>query len=112
MNIIGKQKKLAGIQHRIEAIYGINAKLIIKYSVSELINVCLSNNFMEQQAYKMSKEIQNNSLYKVVRAEDSEGNDLIPRLHDKQWDGKDFITKIILEDKKGIIILLNLIIMD
>lgn len=71
------------------------------YSLSELINVCISNNFMEQQAYKMSKEIQNNSFYKVVRAEDSEGNDLKLRLHDEQWNGKDFITKIILEDKKG-----------
>lgn len=63
--------------------------------------MCVSNNFIEQQAYRISKEIQNNSLYKVVRLENTEGNSLGLQTQEDPWNGKDFITKVILEDKEG-----------
>lgn len=63
--------------------------------------MCISNNFMEQQAYKMYKEIVSNSLYKVVKAEGTDGKDLRLELNEEQWNGKHFITRVILEDEKG-----------
>ncbi|MDM5205381.1 hypothetical protein [Cytobacillus kochii] len=63
--------------------------------------MCVSNNYIEQQAYEVSKEIRKNSLYKVVRVEVSDGSSDVFQEHDDKWNGKDFITKIILEDEKG-----------
>lgn len=64
--------------------------------------MCVSNNFIEQQAYEMSEEIRKNSLYKVVRVDVSGGNSCEFQKQDNQWNGKDLITKVTLEDKKGI----------
>lgn len=56
---------------------------------------------MEHQAYKISEEIRKQSLYKVVKVEVFGGKSFEFSQQDEQWNGKDFITKIILEDKKG-----------
>ena len=56
---------------------------------------------MEHQAYKTSEEIRKQSLYKVVKVEVFGGKSFEFSQQDEQWNGKDFITKIILEDKKG-----------
>ena len=63
--------------------------------------MCITNNFMEHQAYKMSEEIRKHSLYKVVKVEVFGGENFEFSQQAEQWNGKDFITKIILEDKKG-----------
>lgn len=63
--------------------------------------MCVSNNFIEQQAYEMGEEIRKNSLYKLVRVEVSGGNSLEFQKQDDYWNGKDLITKVILEDTKG-----------
>jgi hypothetical protein len=63
--------------------------------------MCVSNNFIEQQAYKISKQMQNTALYNVVRIENTDGINLISNIQEEQWNGKDFITKVILEDKIG-----------
>ena len=65
------------------------------------MKVCITNNFMEHQAYKISEEIRKQSLYKVVKVEVFGGKSFEFSQQDEQWNGKDFITKIILEDKKG-----------
>lgn len=57
--------------------------------------MCISNSFIEQKAYEICEEIRKNSWYTVVRV-DVGGNVL-----DGQWNGKDLITKVILEDTKG-----------
>ena len=61
-----------------------------------MIRLCVSSHFVEQQAYKICEEIRNSTLYKVVRIVCSEGNDIAD-----QWNGKDLITQVILEDKTG-----------
>jgi len=58
--------------------------------------LCVSNHFIEQNAYEICEEIRKNSLYKVVRVDISGGTIL-----DGQWNGKDLITDVILEDTKG-----------
>ena len=63
--------------------------------------MCVSNNFIEQQAYKISEEIRKNSLYKVIRLDVSGVSSLGIQKQDDQWNGKDFITKVILEDTRG-----------
>ena len=63
--------------------------------------MCITNNFMEHQAYTISEEIRKQSLYKVVKVEVFGGKSFEFSQQDEQWNGKDFITKIILEDKKG-----------
>lgn len=68
----------------------------IKFNTGEVINLCVSNHFIEQKAYEICEEIRKNSLYKVVRVDVSGGIIL-----DGQWNGKDLITKVILEDTKG-----------
>lgn len=65
--------------------------------------MCVSNNFIEQQAYEVSKEIRKNSLYNIVRVEVSDGSRYVFQEHDDKWNGKDYITNIFLEDVKGIL---------
>lgn len=65
--------------------------------------MCVSNNFIEQQAYDMSEEIRKNSLYKVVKVDVSGGDGLGFQKQNDHWNGTDLITKVILEDKKGTI---------
>jgi hypothetical protein len=55
---------------------------------NEVIRVCSSNSFIEQQAYEMSKEIKKDSIYKFIREDYSEAE-------------AGYITKVILEDKDG-----------
>jgi hypothetical protein len=74
-----------------------------------VIKVCVSNNFIEQQAYRRTEQILENSLYKFVRVDysrgksagfqkqDEHGNDY----NDRQTNGVALITKVILEDKDG-----------
>lgn len=50
----------------------------------------------------MSEEIRENSLYKVVKIVIAGGNTFELQAEKYQWNGKDFITKIILEDPYGI----------
>lgn len=71
--------------------------------------MCVSNNFIEQQAYKMTEKIRENSLYKLVRIDysggesigllkqDERGNDY----SDIPTNGGALITKVILADKDG-----------
>ena len=47
--------------------------------------MCVSNNFIEQQAYEVSKEIRKNSLYKIVRVEVSGGSSYVFQEHDDKW---------------------------
>ncbi|MBM7607295.1 hypothetical protein JOD29_000532 [Lysinibacillus composti] len=58
--------------------------------------MCINNNFIEHHSYQMSEEIRKNSLYEVVRVEVSNGNSL---KENEQWDSKELVSKIILEDK-------------
>lgn len=57
--------------------------------------MCVSNNFIEQQAYEYSEKIRKNSLYKFVRTDSLDENNGTTR------DGLALITKVILEDKDG-----------
>ncbi|WP_394237541.1 hypothetical protein [Niallia oryzisoli] len=63
--------------------------------------MCISNNFIEQQAYEITEAIRKSSTYNVLRAEISGGNSLEFQKQNDHWNGKDFITKVILEDKNG-----------
>lgn len=56
--------------------------------------MCVSNNFIEQQAYKMTEEIRENSRYSVVGVDYSSGKD-------SQSNEIALITKVFLEDKDG-----------
>lgn len=64
--------------------------------------MCITNNFIEQEAYDISQEIRKCSIYKVVKFEVSGSNSLEFHNQDVQWNGKDLVTKVILEDSKGI----------
>lgn len=57
--------------------------------------MCFSYNIIEFQAYEMSEKIRLNSIYKFVRVEYLEGNNV------KKGSGSALITKVILEDKDG-----------
>ncbi|KAA9021047.1 hypothetical protein [Niallia endozanthoxylica] len=61
----------------------------------------MSNHFIEQQAYLVSEEIRKSSLYNVVRVDVSGDGGLKSQQQHNQWNGKDLITKVILEDKEG-----------
>lgn len=61
--------------------------------------VCINNNFIETEAYRITEEIRKNSLYKVVELEVAGANNLSLQKLDEQWNNNDLITKIILEDK-------------
>ena len=63
--------------------------------------MCISNNFIEQQAYRISEEIRKNSVYRVVGVDASGVSDLSVNQQNDHWNGKDLITKVILEDKDG-----------
>lgn len=61
--------------------------------------MCVSNNFIEQQAYEYSEKIRKNSLYKFVRTDLAES-------HSNAKNGASenelaLVTKVILEDKDG-----------
>ncbi len=64
--------------------------------------MCITNNFIEQQAYEISKEIKKCSIYDVVKFEVLGSKSLAFHKQDIQWNGKDLITKVILEDSNGI----------
>jgi hypothetical protein len=74
-----------------------------------VIKVCVSNNFIEQQAYKMTEKIRDISLYKLVRIDYSGGKSIILQKQiehgndccDIPTNGEALITKVILEDKDG-----------
>ncbi|OLS33384.1 hypothetical protein [Bacillus sp. MRMR6] len=71
--------------------------------------MCVSNNFIEQQAYNMAGKIQKNSLYKLVRIDYSYGKSIGFEKQDGQGNhfseittnGGAVITKVLLEDKDG-----------
>ena len=58
--------------------------------------MCVSNHFIEQEAYDFSGKIQKQSLYKFVRTELAEN-------HFNGQHGGEFplISKVVLEDKDG-----------
>jgi hypothetical protein len=71
--------------------------------------VCSPFHFIEQEAFKMSEKIRNETIYKFVNVEVSESSSLESQLgkvdskscnqHSRTWAG--YITKVILEDDKG-----------
>lgn len=63
--------------------------------------MCISGNFIELQAYKVCEEIRDQSVYKLVRLEVSEGHNIDLQNIQNFWDGKALITKAILEDSNG-----------
>lgn len=63
--------------------------------------MCVSNNFIEQQAYEISEEIRKQSLYKMVGVDVSGNSGIGIKTEINQWNGKDLISKVILEDKNG-----------
>lgn len=73
--------------------------------------MCVSNNFIEHQAYKMSEKIRSNSVYKFVRVDTSEGNYFELNKIELCMDSNNLtgpnghclplIKKVILEDKEG-----------
>ncbi|MDF0727651.1 hypothetical protein PY093_13235 [Cytobacillus sp. S13-E01] len=62
--------------------------------------MCISTNFIEQQAYEMSEKIKKNSLYKFVGVAFS-GSDSSSFNQNQNWNGSGLITKVNLEDKDG-----------
>lgn len=62
---------------------------------NEVINMCSSSNFIEQQAYEMSEKIRKASLYKFIRVNYSGGN------HLESHSEVPLITQVILADKNG-----------
>lgn len=86
------------------------AESVISTKVAnEVRQVCVSNNFIEQQTYKIAEEIRENSLYNLVRVDYSGCKNIgfeKPDEHGNNYseiptNGADLITKIILEDKVG-----------
>lgn len=58
--------------------------------------LCVSNNFVELQAYEFTEKIQESSLYKFVRFEKSKNNNF-----GSEGVGLDLITQVILQDNDG-----------
>jgi len=58
--------------------------------------MCLTNNFVEEQAYKVSKTIKESSIYKFDRVIYSNNN--IDVFLDSNWDEKSLITNVVLKD--------------
>jgi hypothetical protein len=85
--------------------------LLLKYNNYEVVKVCFSNNSIEQQAFDMSERIRNNSIYKFVGVDFIGGKSLelqnqsMHRNDNNVQTGEqlDLITKVILEDKDGIL---------
>ena len=79
------------------------------YKISEVIKMCVSNHFIEQQAYKMTEVIKGITLYKFVGVDFSGGEGAgFQKLvvhenehHDTLATGTALITKVLLEDKDG-----------
>lgn len=65
--------------------------------------MCVSNHFIEQQAYQISEEIRKSSLYNMVRVVVSGDGGFGLQQQHNQWNGKDLITKVILEDREGML---------
>ncbi|WP_342431037.1 hypothetical protein [Neobacillus sp. FSL H8-0543] len=71
--------------------------------------MCVSNHFIEQQAYKMTEVIKGNTLYKFVGVDFSGGEGAgFQKLvvhenehHDTPASGTALITKVLLQDKDG-----------
>lgn len=70
-------------------------KVIIYFETKWVIRMCFSNNFIEQQAYEMSKKIREHSRYKFLRLEFS------GETRSGNQNGEALITKVILEDEDG-----------
>ena len=62
--------------------------------------MCISTNFVEQQAYEMSEKIKQNSLYKFVGV-DFSGSDSSNFNQNHNLNESGLITKVTLEDKDG-----------
>lgn len=58
--------------------------------------MCVSNNFIELQAYEFSEKIREDSLYRYVGVEYSKSN-----INRVEGNGLDLITKVILQDNDG-----------
>ena len=58
--------------------------------------MCVSNHFIELEAYDFSEKIQKQSLYKFVRTELTDNH-----FNGEHGKGLPFISKIVLEDKDG-----------
>ena len=63
--------------------------------------MCINNDFIENQSYRVYEEIRNNSLFKVTRVEFQEGYCWEPQFEPFQFNKNDLITKIILKDDKN-----------
>jgi hypothetical protein len=59
-----------------------------KHYPDEVMSVCSSNSFIEQQAFEMSEKIRKDTLYKFIRVDYSDSE-------------SGYITKVVLEDKDG-----------
>ncbi|MEH7223651.1 hypothetical protein V7112_07505 [Bacillus sp. JJ1566] len=58
--------------------------------------MCVSNHFVELQAYELSEKIRESSLYTFVRFEKSKNNNM-----GSEGEGLDLITQVILQDNDG-----------
>lgn len=65
----------------------------------EVIKLCVSNQFIEQQAYDFSEQIRENSLYKFVGVEISENNPAETNVQKRNELA--LISHVILEDNDG-----------
>ena len=61
--------------------------------------MCVSNNFVEQEAYEFTKKIRECSQYKFIKLDLSKN--IINSNNGRKDNGLDLITKVILEDKDG-----------
>ncbi|WP_026073353.1 hypothetical protein, partial [Robertmurraya massiliosenegalensis] len=68
---------------------------------NEVIKLCISNQFIEQQVYEISEMIKENTLYKFVGVELSE-NIQVSSSEQKE-DSLTLINKVILEDENSTI---------
>ncbi|KGR80077.1 hypothetical protein CD29_03790 [Ureibacillus manganicus DSM 26584] len=60
--------------------------------------MCINNDFIENQSYRIYEEIRKSSLFKVARVEFQEGYCWEPQFEPIQFNNNDLITKIILKD--------------
>ncbi|MEK4671171.1 hypothetical protein [Niallia sp. FSL R7-0271] len=64
-----------------------------------MVQLCFTNNFVEEQAYKISKIIKEKSVYKFDRVIYANNNN--DEYLDSEWDKKSLITKIVLKDNNN-----------
>ena len=69
--------------------------------------MCINNDFIENQSYRVYEEISKNSLFKVTRVEFQEGYCWEPQFEPFHFNKKNLITKIILKDDKNNIFTIN-----